>query len=167
MEESKKFRSVTDYLNMLNMAYYVEVGIPLVLFLAIYLRNKALLSTHGFIKLDDMLVKGLILVLIVGLILIGESIYRKRLKVDFSQFFLQSKLHVFFQASLLRYSAYFGASIVGILGLFYFMEGVFVGMYMVTLFAVSILRPTKKRIIATRIFNEKEIDILKSEDIIP
>ncbi len=167
MEEGKKFKEVTDYLNMLNMMYYVEVGLPLVLFLAIYLNNKELLSANGFLGFQQVVIKSVICLGVIASILIGESIFKRRLKVDFSQSFLESKLHSYFQASIIRYSAYFIGALMAISGMFYFMEGAFVGMYMVALFAVSMIRPTKKRIIATKIFTEEEVEVINNEDSIP
>lgn len=167
MEEGKKFRSVTDYLNMLNMVYYIDVAVPLVIFLVIYLGNKDNLSINGFLQPEALFVKGLIAVLLLAVIIGGEVTYKRKLSRDFSQLLLQSKLHIYFQASFIRYAAYLVGSLIAIAGLFGYMEGFFVAMYMVILFAVSMLRPTKKKIIGVGIFNEQEISALKKEDIIP
>ena len=167
MEEGKNFRSITDYFNMLNMIYYVLVAIPLVLFLIVYLNQKETLSENGFLHAKQMYFK-LALVLIVPLgVVAGELIFKNRMNRDFSQFFLQTKLHHYFQASLIRYAAYFTGSLIAVIALYFFVEGILVGLYMVVLFSFSLIRPTKKRIVSIGIFTDEEIRTINKEDIIP
>ena len=167
MEEGKNFRSITDYFNMLNMIYYVLVAIPLVLFLIVYLNQKETLSDNGFLHARQMYFK-LALVLIVTLeVIAGELIFKNRMNRDFSQFFLQTKLHHYFQASLIRYAAYFTGSLIAVIALYFFVEGILVGLYMVVLFSFSLIRPTKKRIVSIGIFTDEEIRTINKEDIIP
>ena len=167
MEEGRNFRSVTDYFNMLNMIYYVLVGIPLILFLIIYLNQKEVLSANGFLQTPQMYFK-LALALIVPLeVVVGELIFKRRMSKDFSQFFLQTKLHYYFQASLIRYASYFIASLIAVIALYFFVEGILVALYMIVLFSFSLIRPTKKRIVSIGIFTDEEVRTINKEDIIP
>ena len=167
MEEGKKFRSITDYFNMLNMIYYVLVAIPLILFLIVYLDQKEILSDNGFLRSEQMYFK-LALALIVPLeVIAGELIFKNRMERDFSELFLQTKLHHYFQASLIGYAAYFTASLIAVVALYFFVEGLLVGLYMIVLFSFSLIRPTKKRIVGIGIFTDQEIRTINKEDIIP
>ncbi len=167
MEEGKNFRSITDYFNMLNMIYYILVGIPLVLFLFIYLNQKETLTTHGFLQDQHLYFKLAVVLMGIADVITGEQIFKNKMKRDFSQFLLQSKLHFYFQASLIRYAGYFIASVVTVVVFYFFVEGIFVALYMIVLFSFSLIRPTKKRIIAINIFTEEEINTINKEDIIP
>lgn len=167
MEEGKNFRSITDYFNMLNMIYYVLVAIPLVLFLIVYLNQKEVLSENGFLRAEQVYFK-LALVIVVPLeVILGEFIFKKKMGKDFSQDFLQAKLHQYFQASLFRYASYFTASLMAVIALYFFIEGILVALYMVVLFSFSFIRPTKKRIIGIGIFTEEEVGIIRREEVIP
>lgn len=167
MEEGKKFRSITDYFNMLNMIYYVLVGIPLVLFLIIYLNHKDILSDNGFLGTGQIYLKLALTLLVPVEVVTGELIFKNRMKRDFTQCFLETKLHHYFQASLIRYAAYFVASIIAIIALYFFLAGILVGLYMIILFSFSLIRPTKKRIINIGIFTKEEIGTINKEDVIP
>ncbi len=125
-----------------------------------------MLSENGFIGEDDLIVKIGLALISVAIILIGEFSFKKYVKKDHQHHFLASKLQHYYNASIKRYLAYGLSAFIAVLGFYLYLEGLFVGMYMIALFTFSLIRPTKKALSKSGIFNEVEMKIIQEEDVI-
>ncbi|MDN5201122.1 hypothetical protein QQ008_07110 [Fulvivirgaceae bacterium BMA10] len=161
MNKKPDFKSVSQYLNMLNMFYYLLVGLPLAFFVFFYLENKEALQGR-FMERDQWYVLKWCLIIIALIeMFAGEFLFRKILNRDLTNASLQEKLHVLFRALVVRYAAYFSASLFAVVPFYFFKEGVFTVIYLMVLFAFSLIRPTIVRIVGSNIFGKDEVATIK------
>lgn len=133
-------------LNKLNTVFYAMVGIPLLLFVFLYLNiNDGKVYIN---PLDPEIVNVLLVILpVISLIIVlaGFIVYFKQIKVARAMEGSAAKVQAFFNASMLKYACLETGSLIAVLGYFLTSHVVFTGLYVAFLLIFSINRPTRYR----------------------
>jgi hypothetical protein len=139
----QKFANEDAMYQLLNLIFYAMVGVPLVIFLYLYLEIKdgKFIADSPDEDLHQVLV---ILVLIFCLINVALSffVYRKYVKSTDSALPLIEKLQIFYKASVIKFSFMEAATISILIGLFLTAEQIYIVLYLVLLLLFSLSRPT-------------------------
>lgn len=142
----KKFENEDALYNVLNLIFYAMVGVPLIIFLYLYLEIKD--GTFVAESADEDLNMVLhILIPLFGLINIGLAyiFYRNVIKDVQSTAPLREKLKKFYTASLMKYSFLSAATFLSLIGLFFTAQLIYVGFYLFVLLIFSLNRPSPFR----------------------
>ncbi len=162
----KNFKDIPQFFDRHNLLFYFFVAVPLGFFVFLYLGNKAALENNFLIK-DGLYYYKMSLVIIALIeMLVAEFMSKGMLKRVRQDATLNDKLHRYLMASLIRYIGYFSAAVFMLLGLFVFMEGIFAATYVVVLFLISLIRPTKPRMIKSGIFSKEEIEVIENDGVV-
>lgn len=153
----KILNNLSEYLNVLNIIFYLTVGIPLILFCIVYLKFQGqggLLPTTA--ENFYFLLHVFIPVLIVITIIFAYAYYRKQLKQKHLKVSLTEKLLFFYQISVNKYIILCIANMLAVVGLYLSGEQFFAALYAITLVVFSFSRPTPLRIIKDLKLNKDE-----------
>ncbi len=162
----KKFKDIPQFFDRHNLVFYFFVAVPLGFFVFIYLKNKAILENNFLIEDGLYYYKMSLIIIALVEMLVAEFMSKgmlKRVRADLS---MNDKLARYLMASLIRYVGYFSAAVFMLLGLFVFMEGIFAATYIVVLFLISLIRPTKPRMIKSGIFSKEEIQVIENDGVV-
>ncbi|CAN5185672.1 hypothetical protein BH23BAC1_BH23BAC1_36250 [soil metagenome] len=145
--EGKKFENEEQVYKILNLIFYALVGIPLLLFLYLYLQIK---DRGNILSAPSEDLKAILLILIPTFCLINIAlayiIYRRQIQKVVHANELKVKLEGFYNASVLKYSFLAAASMVTIIGLLITAEMLYAVIYLIILMIYSINRPTPYRL---------------------
>lgn len=155
--KEKLLSSFSEYLNTLNIIFYLMVGVPLIIFCISYINFQEQgglipTTTENFQFTLHVLIPALT---IISLIYAYVS-YKKQLKQKNLKIPLTDKLLFFYHKSIHKYTFLVIANMLPIAGLFLAGEQVFAALYAIALIAFSLNRPTPHRIIRDLKLNKEE-----------
>lgn len=166
-DKKQLLKNTTEYLNTLNIIFYLIVGVPLALFCVLYLKFEG----QGGLQQTSRDTFNLFLHVIIPLLTVaciaGAYIYyrksRRQVKPETS---LGDKLLFFYRISIIQYGILFAANILPVIGLYLSGEQIFPALYAIALVAFSINRPTLHRIIkALRLNKEERHNLIHNQDL--
>lgn len=145
--EGNRFENEEGVYKVLNLIFYALVGIPLMIFLFLYLRIK----DGGYLVSEPnedlkMILHFLVPIFCLVNIVLAYNIYSRKIKKVKNTNSLQVKLEGFYNASVLKYSFLAAASIVSIVGLMLTADMIFSVVYLSVLMIYSLNRPTPYRL---------------------
>lgn len=142
-----RFNTVQEYINKLNNAFHLLVGVPLLPFALLYLEISAERIEPATTNMTFIIAMQYIIpfycLLITGLAILR---FRRELGEMRKQEALKDKLMLYFNASMIKYVLVFSGSIVAVFGLLMTTSHLYSVMYLITLFTFSLNRPTLRRI---------------------
>ncbi|MDQ3394614.1 MAG: hypothetical protein M3512_10960 [Bacteroidota bacterium] len=145
-EREHKFDNEDALYQAVNLIFYTMVGVPLMVFLYLYLEIK---DGKFFVDAPDVDLHLALLITIPIFILINVVLsyvfYERHIKSAQPTAQLRDKLQLFYKASLLKYSFLEAATIASLVGLFLTTELVYVILYLFVLLIYSLNRPTPFR----------------------
>lgn len=158
-----KYEKLSDYLQRADLIFQALAGLPLIVFVVFYLRYYD--GTTKASYQDDSLTWPLVFIAMAVLLqAAGLIIYEKKVTAARGEATLRSKLDGFYSAAVTKYVLLSAGCLV--IGIGYGLTGhqLLVAMYMVTLIAYTVNRPTIHRLIRKLKLDKGERDILKAND---
>lgn len=142
------FRGIESYLHQLTNIFYAIIGLPLLMFIIIYLQiSSGELDVarfqgfyNGYIALAVWLVTGV-------LVVYSVSLTKRALQQLPSELQLKDKLILFRQIYIRHYLLLGLASILALLAYLLSGEVMYAGLFMIVLIMLSIIRPTTLQVI--------------------
>lgn len=136
-----------QYLNTLNIIFYLAVGIPLILFCIAYIRYEQQGGLRPTTQENfDVLMHVFIPAFTIISAIYAYLTYRRQLKQKDLQVALTDKLFFLYQISIKKYILLFIANMLPVVGLYLTGEQLFAGLYAVALIIFSLNRPTPLRV---------------------
>lgn len=163
----KLLANLSEYLNTLNIIFYLTVGIPLVLFCITYIKYEEQgglrpTTNENFHVLHHVFIPAFTIITTIYPYLH----YRQQLKQKDLQISLTDKLFFLYQLSAKKYFFLFIANMLPVIGLFLTGEQLFAGLYAIALVAFSLNRPTPLRIFRDLKLNKEEQNkLINSQDL--
>lgn len=166
-DKKQLLKNTTEYLNTLNIIFYLIVGVPLMLFCILYLKFEGQgglqQTTQGNF---NFFLHALIPLITLACIAGAYVYYRKSRKQVKQKAPLKEKLLFFYRISLIQYGILFAANMLPVIGLYLSGEQIFPALYAIALVAFSINRPTLHRIIkALRLNKEERHNLIHNQDL--
>ncbi|MCG8477176.1 MAG: hypothetical protein MI784_17045 [Cytophagales bacterium] len=152
-----KFNNCKEFLDKLNTLVYAIVGLPLLLFSVVYLKQKdgklpAILSSGEYLPYLTGLLVALTLVFLVW----GYVFYKKEMKAARETQDLRTKLDKLAQATFKKFILFFISLNLAVLGLLLTAEKYYSGLFVFVLIFISISNPSQHRILRDLRLNKED-----------
>lgn len=163
----KLLANLGQYLNTLNIIFYLAVGLPLVLFCISYIKYEE----QGGLRPTTQENFHILLHIFIPAFTIISAIYaylsyRRQLKQKDLQVSLTDKLLFLYQISIKKYILLFIANMLPVIGLFLTGEQLFAGLYAIALVIFSLNRPTPLRIFRDlKLSKEEQNKLINSQNL--
>lgn len=156
-EENYSATEIDQYLNSMNIKFYLAVCLPLLLFVLIFLRLQEKGGISPAFESGDSIIHPILAFAVILFAYPGYVIYKRRIKSIFPEDGLRHKLQVFKDASIKKYLfVAFSACTANAL-LYYFEEQIYLMAFAVLLILFSVSRPTVYRIKKDVVLKKDEI----------
>lgn len=155
-EEKYTPNEIDQYLNSLNIKFYLAVCLPLLLFVLIFLKLQEGGGISPAFESDDSFMHPILAIVVISFAYPGYLIYKNKIKSISAEDGLRQKLQVFRGASIRKYVFIAFASLVANALLYYFGEQIYLMAFAILLILFSISRPTVYRI-------KKDVDLKEDE----
>ncbi len=157
----KNFNNAVNYLNQLRGLFYIFVGIPLVIFVVVFLlyRGNTFEPIYEGLSLKTIQILCALLVLAGGLAFIY---YFKNLPKAKQGQNLREKLTVYYQICFVQFSILSFISIIDLLLFFLSGHKLFAGAYVLLLIMLSLNNPSYYNVVGNLKLLKEERDIMKN-----
>lgn len=144
-------------INQLRLRVYIMVGIPLIIFVLVYLNYLKEDIAFGLLDIElGLATKLLVSIAILGILVIAYLNFFKELRKARSEDLLKDRLLCYYRASMKKYLTFEIGVLVSILGLFITGDKVFSGIYIVCLFLFSLNNPSIYKVFKELKLNKDE-----------
>lgn len=151
---------IDQYLNSMNIIFYLAVCLPLLLFVLIFLKLQEKGGISPAFQSGDSVIHPILAFAVILFAYPGYAIYKNRIKRLMPEDGLRHKLQVFKDASIKKYLFIAFASCVANALLYYFEEQIYLMAFAILLILFSVSRPTVYRIKKDVILKADELSAL-------
>ena len=159
------FKSSVNYLNKLRGVFYIMVGIPLTIFLVLYLLFRQNTYTSIYPNMPEFLINILAVIFIIAGIT-SFIFYFKKLPFAQKASTLRAKLEQYYQICYYKFSMLLVISILNLFCYFLTAHTFFAGVYILHLIMFALNNPSYYNVVGNLKLKKEEREILKNNSII-
>lgn len=159
------FKNSVDYLNKLRGVFYILVGIPLTIFLVLYLIFRQHTFTAYYTTMSDLLIK----ILASTFLLAGLSsfiFYFKKLPAARNGSSLRNKLEQYYLICITKFSWLMVVSLLNLTFYFLTSHAFFAGVYILLLIMFALNNPSYYNVVGNLKLKKEEREIMKNNSAI-
>ena len=163
--EGADFKDGLDFIGKLRNVIYILIGIPLIVFVVLYLKLIRNNVFKGFFSEEvDIAINIAFTLIIIADVIYAYTLFNKKLKNARTAESLKDKLKGYYRASILKFSIMEAAVLLSLIGLFLTANNLFTGIFIAFIFIYSINSPNIYKVMKDLRLNKESRKLMLEKD---